>query len=237
MRPNGEIPYALTVIARVHNDFPTKFGLPRQSGLIDTLRSTVVFEPAFRNPDALRGLTGYSHVWLIWGFSAFAREGWSPMVRPPRLGGNKRMGVFATRSPNRPNPLGLSCVRLERIESTPQGDVLIVSGADMMDGTPVFDIKPYLPYADCKPEAAGGFTDSTTFGRLHVIFPERWLATVPQVQRETLLSVLAGDPRPAYQDDPDRVYGFGYAGMDVRFTVAGDVLTVCEVVRDTVSKP
>ncbi len=230
MHPTAEKPYALSVIARVRNDFPTKFGLPRQSGLIDTLRSVVVFEPAYRNPDALRGLSGYSHIWLIWGFSAFARGGWSPMVRPPRLGGNKRVGVFATRSPNRPNPIGLSCVRLEAVEQSPQGDVLVISGADMMDGTPVFDIKPYLPYADCRPEATSGFTDDTAFVPLRVVFPEAWLVMVPEAQRETLLSVLASDPRPAYQSDPSRVYGFGYAGMDVRFTVTDGVLTVCEIV-------
>lgn len=233
MHPNADNPSALNVIARIRNDFPTKFGLPRQSGLINTLLSAVVFEPAYRNPDALRGIDGYSHIWLLWGFSTFVRESWSPMVRPPRLGGNRRMGVFATRSPNRPNPIGLSCVRLERVESGPEGDVLIVSGADMMDGTPVFDIKPYLPYADCKPEATGGFTDDTAFTALHVVFPERWLSMVPEARRETLLSVLASDPRPAYQHDPARVYGFGYAGMDVRFTVKDGVLTVCEVLHYT----
>ena len=231
MHPTAENPCTLAVIARVRNAFPTKFGLPRQSGLIDTLRSVVVFEPPYRNPDALRGLSGYSHIWLIWGFSEFAREGWSPTVRPPRLGGNKRMGVFATRSPNRPNPIGLSCVKLEAVESGPLGDMLVISGADMMDGTPVFDIKPYLPYADCRPEATGGFTDDAAFVPRHVVFPEPWLAMVPEAQRDTLLSVLASDPRPAYQNDPSRVYGFGYAGMDVRFTVVAGVLTVCEIVR------
>jgi hypothetical protein len=160
-----------------------------------------------------------------------AREGWSPMVRPPRLGGNKRMGVFATRSPNRPNPIGLSCVRLAGIESGQRGDVLLVSGADMMHGTPVFDIKPYLPYTDCRPEATGGFTDEAAFTPLHVVFPPLWLAMVPEAQRATLLSVLAGDPRPAYQRDPRRVYGFAFSGMDVRFTVTDGVLTICEIVR------
>lgn len=223
--------YALKTIARIHNDFPTKFGLPRQSGLIDTLRSEIIFEPAYRTPDALRGLEGYSHLWLIWGFSEFARENWSPTVRPPRLGGNTRMGVFATRSPNRPNPIGLSCVKLLEIAaSTSNGLTLLVSGADLMDGTPIFDIKPYLPYADSHPDAVGGFTDAQRFAPLEVVFPPQWLALIPSERRETLMAVLADDPRPAYQDDPARVYGFFYAGYDVRFTVADRLLTVVEVV-------
>jgi tRNA-Thr(GGU) m(6)t(6)A37 methyltransferase TsaA len=222
--------YTLRIIARVQNDFPTKFGLPRQSGMVESLLSKIVFEPEYRNPDALRGLSGYTHLWLIWGFSEFARDGWSPTVRPPRLGGNRRVGVFATRSPNRPNPIGLSCVRLIGVEHGPQGDVLIVSGADMMNGTPVFDIKPYLPYADCKPEATGGFTDSTALRPLQVELPERWLAMIPENRRATLMAILAGDPRPAYQNDPARRYGFAFAGMDIRFTVADGVLTVCEIV-------
>jgi len=227
---HGDTAWQLRKIASIHNDFPTKFGLPRQNGILKSFLSTVVFEPAYRNADALRGITGYSHLWLLWGFSGGAQARWSPMVRPPRLGGNKRIGVFATRSPNRPNPLGLSCVKLERVESSPQGMVLIVSGADMMDGTPIFDIKPYLPYADCFPDATGGFTDAIPFDTLEVVFPEPWLAMIPQEKQETLFAVLASDPRPAYQDDPARVYGFSYAGFDVRFTVAASVLTVCEVV-------
>ena len=231
MKPYADPPCQLTVIARVHNDFTTKFGLPRQSGLVETLQSVVVFEPTYRNPDALRGLGDYSHIWLIWGFSGMARQSWAPMVRPPRLGGNRRMGVFATRSPNRPNPLGLSCVRLEAIQSGALGDTLLISGADMMDGTPIYDIKPYLPYADCRPQATGGFTDQQAFTPLTVVFPETLLALVPQPQQATLLAVLQGDPRPAYLSDPARVYGFAYAGMDIRFTVENDVLTVREVVR------
>ena len=222
----------LAVIARVHNDFPTKFGLPRQSGMIAALESTIVFEPAYRNPDALRGLEGFSHIWLVWGFSQSQREQWSPMVRPPRLGGNRRMGVFATRSPNRPNPLGLSSVKLIALQTDAVlGTVLRVSGADMMDGTPIFDIKPYLPYADCHPEATGGFAENTAANRLAVTIAPKWLALFSGEQQETLTQVLAGDPRPAYQDDPTRVYGFNFAGYDVRFTVVDGMLSVCEVVR------
>ena len=222
--------WTLKTIAHIRNDFPTKFGLPRQSGMLEEFLSSIVFEPTYRNPDALRGIEGYSHLWLIWGFSQMARDSFTPMVRPPRLGGNRRMGVFATRSPNRPNPLGLSCVKLERIEHTATGDVLIVSGADMMDGTPIYDIKPYLAYADAVPLATGGFTADAAFEPLAVQFPEQWLAMIPPECRATLLAVLRNDPRPAYQHSPERVYGFCYAGMDVRFTVAGNVLTVCEIV-------
>jgi len=226
----------LKVIARIHNDFPTKFGLPRQSGLISTLQSEIVFEPAYRNPDALRGLDGYTHLWLIWGFSGFDRETWSPMVRPPRLGGNIRMGVFATRSPNRPNPIGLSSVRLDHIiYDDLKGTTLIVSGADLMDNTPIFDIKPYLAYADSHPEATGGFADTRQFSQLQVRFPDNWLAVIPLDRQQTLFDVLAGDPRPAYQDDPTRVYGFFYAGFDVHFTVADNVLTVVGIIA--VSEP
>lgn len=224
--------FFLKTIARIRNDFPTKFGLPRQSGLIDSLQSEIVFEPAYRNADALRGLAGFSHIWLLWGFRDAVRDGWSPTVRPPRLGGNTRMGVFATRSPNRPNPIGMSCVRLIRIsENSPLGTTLLVSGADLMDNTPIFDIKPYLPYTDSHPDASGGFTDSAVFQPLEVRFPATLLALVPTAQQATLLAVLAGDPRPAYQDDPNRVYGFNYAGFDIRFTVARGMLTVVEIVR------
>ncbi|MCE5342231.1 MAG: tRNA (N6-threonylcarbamoyladenosine(37)-N6)-methyltransferase TrmO, partial [Eubacteriales bacterium] len=213
------------------NDFPTKFGLPRQSGLIDDLPSQIVFEPAFRRREALRGLEGFTHVWLLWGFSDARREEWSATVRPPRLGGNRRMGVFATRSPYRPNPIGLSCVRLVRIDpNDPRGLVLHVAGADLMDGTPIFDIKPYLPYTDCRPEAVGGFAEQTPQTPLTVVFPAPWLALIPPESRTSLQAVLASDPRPAYQDDPARVYGFAYAGFDVRFSVNGDVLNVTQVV-------
>ena len=222
--------HTLRVIARIRSDFPTKFGVPRQSGLVEALKSTVVFEPPYRNPDALRGLESFSHIWLIWQFSGAVRESWSPTVRPPRLGGNARMGVFATRSPFRPNPIGLSAVRLEGIDlHTPDGPVLRVAGADLMDGTPIYDIKPYLAYGDCIPEAGAGYTSSLPERLLEVDLPERWLALVPQDRREALLGVLAHDPRPSYQRDPERVYGLSFAGLDVRFTVTGGVLTVCQI--------
>ena len=222
--------HTLRVIARIRSDFPTKFGVPRQSGLVEALKSTVVFEPPYRNPDALRGLESFSHIWLIWQFSGAVRESWSPTVRPPRLGGNARMGVFATRSPFRPNPIGLSAVRLEGVDlHTPDGPVLRVAGADLMDGTPIYDIKPYLAYGDCIPEAGAGYTSSLPERLLEVDLPERWLALVPQDRQEALLGVLAHDPRPSYQRDPERVYGLSFAGLDVRFTVTGDVLTVCQI--------
>ena len=222
--------HTLRVIARIHNDFPTKFGIPRQSGLVEELRSAVVFEPEYRNPDALPGLEGFSHLWLIWQFSQAVRESWSPTVRPPRLGGNTRMGVFATRSPFRPNPIGLSCVRLERIEQHPQwGPVLWVAGADLMDGTPIYDVKPYLPYADCRPEAAGGFASQPKEASLRVECPPELLEPVEEERRAALLGVLAQDPRPTYQHDPDRVYGLAFGGWEVKFTVAEDVLTVREI--------
>ena len=220
------------VIARIRSDFPTKFGIPRQSGLVAELQATVVFEPEYRNPDALRGLEDFSHLWLIWEFSQARREEWSPTVRPPRLGGNTRMGVFATRSPFRPNPIGLSCVKLEGVElHTPEGPVIHVSGADLMDGTPIYDIKPYLPYADCKPDARGGFASAPAGARLTVNIPAEWLRQIPEDKREALEDVLACDPRPSYQDDPERVYGMAFADMEVRFRVEGDVLTVCAVER------
>ena len=220
----------LKQIAHICSPFPTKFGIPRQSGLVDALRATVVFEPEFRNADALRGLEGFSHLWLIWEFSEARRDGWSPTVRPPRLGGNARMGVFATRSPFRPNPLGLSCVRLEGIRhDAALGAVLDVSGADLMDGTPIYDIKPYLPYADCKPEAVGGFAASGEGRLLTVRADETLLAGLPARTREALLGVLAHDPRPSYQNDPDRVYGMAFGGCEVRFSVDGETLTVRSV--------
>lgn len=231
--PKTNVPPTLVTVAHVHNDFPTKFGLPRQSGLVDTLAATVVFTPAYRDANALRALDGYSHIWLIWGFTETTLPDgqWLPMVRPPRLGGNTPVGVFASRSPFRPNPLGLSCVRLTRIElDTPQGPVLHIAGADMMDGTPVYDIKPYLPHSESIPEAIGGYSSACRDHYLSVVFPEALLMPIPAEKRETLLSALALDPRPAYQRDPGRVYGVTYAGFDVRFTVEGDTLTVCEVV-------
>ena len=223
----------LRIIAHIHSDFPTKFGIPRQSGLIHELKAAVVFEPEYRNPDALRGLEGYTHIWLIWQFSETARQGWSPTVRPPRLGGNTRMGVFASRSPFRPNPVGLSSVRLERIElQSPFGPILHVAGADLMDNTPIYDIKPYLPYVDCHPDAAGGFALQSHEGFLQVNVPSGLLERIPPDRRDALLAVLAQDPRPAYQNTPDRVYGMEYAGFEIRFTVSGHTLTVCEIIAE-----
>ena len=218
-----------SVIARIRSDFATKFGVPRQSGLVDALESTIVFEPEYRNADALRGLEGFSHIWLIWVFDKAVRDTWSPTVRPPRLGGNARMGVFATRSPFRPNPIGLSCVRLAGIEETAEGTVLRIRGADLMDGTPILDIKPYIPYADCKPEALGGFASAPAGETLEVLIPEGLLLRIPENRRESLRGVLAQDPRPHYHDDPERIYGFGFGGMEVKFRVAGNVLTVTDI--------
>ena len=221
----------INVIARMRSDFPTKFGIPRQPHLVEELRSTIVFEPEYRNADALRGIEGFSHLWIIWQFSEAVRSGWSPTVRPPRLGGNTRMGVFATRSPFRPNNLGLSCVKLLGVEMTKDlGPVIHVSGADLMDGTPIFDIKPYIPYADSHPEALGGFTDTAGEFLLQVDFPPQLLALLPEEKRNAALGVLSHDPRPSYQRRPGRVYGLPFAGFDIRFTVEGERLTVCEVV-------
>ncbi len=223
--------HTVHVIARLHSDFSTKFGIPRQSGLVDALRSTVIFEPEFRSSEAVRGLEGFSHIWLLWQFSRAVRDGWSPTVRPPRLGGNRRLGVFATRSPFRPNPIGLSAVRLVGVElGGGDGPLLHVAGADLMDGTPIYDIKPYIPYADAHPEATGGFTDAVPRRTLAVDCPPPLLEAVPAEKRGALLGVLAEDPRPSYQNDPRRVYGMSFAGVDVRFTVEGDRLTVREVV-------
>lgn len=222
--------HKIAVIARIHSDFSTKFGIPRQSGLVPQLQARIIFEPEFRIPEAVRGLEGFSHIWLIWQFSQAVREKWSPTVRPPRLGGNERMGVFATRSPYRPNSIGLSSVRLERVELDPDlGPVLHVSGADLMDGTPIYDIKPYAPYADAHPEARGGFTDQTPRRRLTVDCPPPLLELVPEEKREALLGVLAEDPRPAYQDDPERVYAMTFAGLEIKFRVSGQMLTICQV--------
>lgn len=220
----------ITPIAYIRSDFQEKFGIPRQSGLVEALRAEVVFAPEYRVPEAVRGLEDFSHIWLIWEFSQARREGWSPTVRPPRLGGNRRLGVFATRAPFRPNALGLSAVRLEAVEpDTPRGPVLHVSGADLLDGTPIYDIKPYIPYADAIPEASGGFTDRVDRLLLAVDCPPDLLERVPPEKREALLAVLAQDPRPQYQDDPRRVYGMAFAGLEVKFQVAGERLTVAEI--------
>lgn len=217
-------------IARMRSDFSTKFGIPRQSGLVEQLRSTIVFEPEFRNPDALRGIEEFSHLWIIWQFSEAVRQGWSPTVRPPRLGGNTRMGVFATRSPFRPNNLGLSSVRLLGVEQTKDfGMVLHVGGADLMDGTPIFDIKPYIPYSDCHMDATGGFTDRAGEFLLDVDFPRELLEKLPPDKREAAKAVLSHDPRPSYQRNEDRIYGMTFAGQDIRFTVRENTLTVTEV--------
>ena len=221
----------INVIARMKSDFPTKFGIPRQPHLVEELRSTIVFEPEYRNADALRGIEGFSHLWIIWQFSEAVRSGWSPTVRPPRLGGNTRMGVFATRSPFRPNNLGLSSVKLLGVEHTAEyGTVLHVGGADLLDGTPIFDIKPYIPYGDCHPEATGGFTDTAGEFLLQVDFPPALLALLPQEKQQAAIGVLRHDPLPSYQRDPERIYGLTFAGYDIRFHVKEEVLTVCEVV-------
>ena len=220
----------IQVIARMHSDFPSKFGIPRQSGLVEALRSTIVFEPEYRNADALRGIEDFSHLWIIWQFSEAVRQGWSPTVRPPRLGGNTRMGVFATRSPFRPNNLGLSCVRLLGVEHTAEyGTVLHVGGADLMDGTPIFDMKPYIPYADCQTEATGGFTDTADDFLLQVEFPSDLLGRLPEEKREAAIQVLSHDPRPSYQRKPDRIYGLTFAGYDIRFQVKEKDLTVIDI--------
>ena len=220
----------MKIIARIHNDFKEKFGIPRQSGLTGQLRSRIVFEPEYRNPDAIRGIDGYSHLWLIWQFSKAQRDGWSPTVRPPRLGGNKRVGVFATRSPYRPNPIGLSSVRLEEIEVTDtEGAVLIVSGADLLDGTPIYDIKPYLAYADSHPNAIGGFADPVRDYTLKVDFCKELLSKIDNSKQNSLIKILSQDPRPSYQNDPEREYGMRFASYEIFFKVDGDTLTVTRV--------
>ena len=219
----------LKVIAHIRTAFPTKFGIPRQSGLVDSLRGEVIFTPEYRCADAVRGLEDFSHIWLVWQFSGAVREGWSPTVRPPRLGGNTRMGVFATRSPFRPNPIALSCVKLAGIRQTAEGPMLRVRGADLVNGTPILDIKPYIPYADSHPDALGGFAAVPAGETLSVSIPPALLAQVPAERQEALRGVLAQDPRPHYQKDPERVYGFSFAGFEVRFTVDGDQLTVRDI--------
>ena len=225
--------WTLRPIARIQSDFSEKFGIPRQSGLVEALRARVVFAPEYRVREAFRGLEGFTHIWLVWGFSQNVEAGWSPTVRPPRLGGNVRMGVFATRSPFRPNPIGLSCVELLAIDyDAPDGPALVVGGADLLDGTPIFDVKPYVPHTDCRPQARGGFADAHREDRLAVDFPPRHEALVPPDKREALRGVLAGDPRPSYQRDPQRLYGLGFAGLQVRFTVEDGVLHVRQVEKD-----
>jgi tRNA-Thr(GGU) m(6)t(6)A37 methyltransferase TsaA len=223
----------MQAIAHIQTDFSGKFGVPRQSGLVKELTGKIIFEPEYRNADAVRGLEGFSHIWLLWEFSETADAKWSPTVRPPKLGGNTRMGVFATRSPFRPNPIGLSCVRLEQVELSKKGEpVLHVSGVDLVDGTPIYDIKPYLPYADCKLDATGGFTDGIEQTLLEVEIPKNLLEKVPPEKQEALKKVLALDPRPAYQKDAQRIYGFAFAGLEVRFCVQGKRVLVKEIVSD-----
>ncbi len=221
----------MKVIAYIETDFPDKFGIPRQSGLIKELRGRIVFEPEYRTPDAVRGLEGFNYIWLLWEFQGMEKASWSATVRPPRLGGNKHVGVFATRSPYRPNPIGLSSVKLEQIEFTENGPVLHVSGIDLRDKTPIYDIKPYLPYVDCHPDATDGFAGEVKDYELEVIFPEMLLEQIPVEKQKAIIEVLKQDPRPSYHDDPNRKYGVSFAGFDVRFTVGNHILTVFEVVN------
>lgn len=221
--------FTFRTIARVRSDFPEKFGIPRQSGILKSLKSTIVFEPEFRNADALRGLEDFSHLWILWIFSENIRDCFCPTVRPPRLGGNRRMGVFATRSSFRPNPLALSVVKIEKIEMSPDGPLIVVSGADLMDGTPIVDIKPYLPLADSIPEATGGFTDKVNFTPLTVQFPQSELEKIPKEKRDSLIKILSEDPRPAYQKNADRIYGFRFSDWNIKFTVAENILEVLRI--------
>ena len=221
---------SMKVIAHIRSEFREKFGIPRQAGLVPELTAEIVFEPEYRVPAAFKGLEDFTHIWILWQFSKAVREDWSPTVLPPRLGGKTHMGVFATRSPFRPNEIGLSSVKLEKIDfEASDGPILTVSGADLMDGTPIFDIKPYLAYTDSHPEASGGFTDQIKEDRLDVVFPQEWLDMIPKEKRTAATALLASDPRPRYQDDPERRYGMAYAGYDIRFHVDGQTLTVCEV--------
>lgn len=220
----------LKVIAKIHTDFPEKFGIPRQSGLVKGLRGRIIFEPAYRTSDAVRGMDGFSHLWLLWGFSKVTRKGWSATVAPPRLGGKKKMGVFATRSPYRPNPIGLSSVKLERVEYDENlGPVLWVTGIDMLDGTPIYDIKPYLPYSDCHADAVGGFGEEVLEHRLEVVFPAVYLKQIPEGERANLMEILEQDPRTAYIHDEEREWGVAYAGFNVLFYVKENCLRVCGV--------
>ena len=223
----------MQIIARMKSDFPSKFGIPRQSGLVDTLRSTIIFEPEFRNSDALRGIEDFSHFWLIWQFSESVRSEWSPTVRPPRLGGNTRLGVFATRSPFRPNPIGLSSVKFLGLEQTSQyGTVIHVAGADLMDGTPILDIKPYIPYCDCHIDATGGFTTNAQDYLLNVSIDDDKLSKIPESKRSALMDVLSHDPRPSYQNDSERIYGLLFAGFNIRFQVKDKLLTVVGISKE-----
>lgn len=218
------------IIAKIHTDFPEKFGIPRQSGLIEKLKGRIIFEPEYRDNSALKGLEGFSHLWLLWKFSQSVQEDWSPTVRPPRLGGNKRVGVFATRSPFRPNPIGLSCVKIENIIlNSPKGPIIEVSGADMLDGTPIYDIKPYIPYTDSHPEASGGFSDKVFENKLSVVIPDKFLAAFSEEKLQILREILASDPRPGYKQDGDRVYGLRFAEFEVKFNVKNNVLYVIEI--------
>lgn len=222
----------MNVIAKMHSDFPEKFGIPRQSGLIKELESTIVFEPEYRNDDALRGLEDFSHLWIIWQFSKAVRNEWSPTVRPPRLGGNTRLGVFATRSPFRPNHMGLSSVKIIGLEHTAQfGTVIHVAGADLMDGTPIFDIKPYIPYCDSHPDATGGFTDTVSDFTVKVDIDPDLLTNFPESKRNALIELLSHDPRPTYQSDPNRVYGLAFSGHNIQFTVSNNTLHVLNIER------
>ena len=219
----------MKIIARIRTDFKEKFGIPRQSGITDELEARIVFEPEYRVPEALRGIEGYSHLWIIWQFSEAVRDTWSPTVRPPRLGGNKRMGVFATRSPYRPNPIGLSSVRLDRVERTEEGDVLIVRGADLLDGTPIYDIKPYLAFTDSHPDAIGGFADPVKEYSLNVSFCKELLSKIDVSKQNALIKILEHDPRPSYQDDSEREYGMRFSSYEIFFRVEGATLTVTNV--------
>ena len=222
----------MVVVAHIHTQFPEKFGIPRQSGLVPSALGNVVMEPEYRNPDAFKGIEEFSHLWLLWEFSKAKQDGFHATVAPPRLGGKERRGVFATRSPFRPNSIGLSCVKLEKISyDTPDGPILTVSGVDLLDGTPIYDIKPYLPFTDSHPEAAGGFADDVRGYRLSVDCPNRLLDSIPTQHRQAVMDILAQDPRPSYQQDAERVYGMEYAGMEIRFTVNKDLLTVLEIIR------
>ena len=220
----------MKIIAHIHTDFPDKFGIPRQSGLVEGLTGEITFEPEYRNPEIIRGIEQFSHIWLLWKFSESKKEHWSATVKPPRLGGKVRLGVFATRSPFRPNDIGLSCVRLLRVEQTEKGPKLYVAGADLMDGTPIYDMKPYIPVSDCHPEASEGYTSQTKVHALQVEFPEELLSRYPEEKRKAVIGVLSQDPRPAYVQDPERLYGVSFAGFDVKFKVVGDLLTVEDVV-------
>ena len=221
----------MKVIARIYNDFPSKFGIPRQSGRIKELTGKIVFEKEFRNDEALRGIEQFSHLWLIWEFSESVQEQWSPTVRPPRLGGNERIGVFASRSPFRPNPIGISCVKLERIEKTEKdGTVLIVSSADLMSGTPIYDIKPYIPYTDCVTDAAGGYAEEHSGYKAEVEIPQKLLEKLPENKRAALIEVLRDDPRPAYQQNEERDYGFSFAGFEIKFRAKGSKITVTDII-------